>query len=79
MAKAKIQKIPIVEYEILKYVLREIALDMLKEQMVPERDDISLSRFNKGATKVAELIDNLAERRRHLLPRSHKDYTEKVE
>ena len=79
MAKAKIQKIPIVEYEILKYVLREIPIDALKEQMVPEGDDISLGRFHKGAAKVAELIDNLADRRRHLLPRSHKDYKEKAE
>ena len=70
----RIKKIPIVEYEILKYVLEEIPIDMLREEMVPKGDDISLSRFDKGATKVADLINNLAERRRHLLPRTHKDY-----
>tara|TARA_R110002020_G_scaffold184769_4_gene382044 strand:+ start:9065 stop:9304 length:240 start_codon:yes stop_codon:yes gene_type:complete len=79
MAKAAIEKIPLVEYEILKYVLREIPLDFLREQMCPKGDEVSQTRFRKGAENVSVLISNLVERRRHLLPLNHSEYKEKGE
>tara|TARA_R110002167_G_scaffold156976_1_gene351780 strand:- start:31901 stop:32152 length:252 start_codon:yes stop_codon:yes gene_type:complete len=66
-----------VEYEILKQVLENIPLDEVETSMV--NDTVTEKRFNTGAKNVAVLVRNLMNRRKHRLPRTHKDYTQKEE
>jgi len=64
--------VPHVEYEILKHIIENIDIFEVKEKMV--NDEHSEKRFEKGATNVAQLIQNLADRRTHRLPKDHVDY-----
>ena len=64
--------VPHVEYEILKHIIENIDILEVKERMV--NDEHSATRFDKGATNVAQLIQNLADRRTHRLPKNHVDY-----
>jgi len=64
--------VPHVEYEILKHIIENIDILEVKEKMV--NDEHSATRFDKGATNVAQLIQNLADRRMHRLPKDHVDY-----
>ena len=64
--------VPHVEYEILKHIIENIDILEVKERMV--NDEHSATRFDKGATNVAQLIQNLADRRTHRLPKDHVDY-----
>lgn len=64
--------VPHVEYEILKHIIENIDILEVKERMV--NDEHSATRFDKGATNVARLIQNLADRRTHRLPKNHVDY-----
>jgi hypothetical protein len=64
--------VPHVEYEILKHIIENIDILEVKEKMV--NDEHSATRFDKGATNVAQLIQNLADRRTHRLPKEHVDY-----
>ncbi len=64
--------VPHVEYEILKHIIENIDIFEVKEKMV--KDEHSAKRFEKGATNVAQLIQNLADRRTHRLPKDHVDY-----
>jgi len=64
--------VPHVEYEILKHIIENIDILEVKERMV--NDKHSETRFDKGATNVAQLIQNLADRRMHRLPKDHVDY-----
>ena len=64
--------VPHVEYEILKHIIAELDILAVKEKMVT--DEHSATRFEKGATNVAKLIQNLADRRTHRLPKDHLDY-----
>ena len=65
------------EYELLDWIRKRIEIGELRRDMVPKEDDISGTRFDKAATNVLNLISNLAERRRHKLPKDHADYREK--
>lgn len=64
--------VPHVEYEILKHIIENIDILEVKEKMV--NDEHSATRFDKGARNVAQLIQNLADRRTHRLPKEHVDY-----
>ena len=65
------------EYEIANAILdSEIiaqAVQRVRYDMVPEKDDVAAKRFNN----VAQLIKNIADRRLHRLPSNHPDYKEK--
>ena len=75
MARAK--TVPHAEYEILKLISDCIELQALRERMVPEGDDVAAKRFDTGAKNVANLVNNLATRRQHRLPKTHQDFQEK--
>tara|TARA_R100000951_G_scaffold15724_1_gene12392 strand:+ start:1515 stop:1736 length:222 start_codon:yes stop_codon:yes gene_type:complete len=64
--------VPHVEYEILKHIIEKLDILEVKERMV--NDEHSEIRFDKGAASVARLIQNLADRRTHRLPKEHVDY-----
>ena len=64
-----------VEYEVLDWILHNIDVAELHEVMAT--DDISEKRFKQGVTNVTKLINNLAERRKHRLPKKHSDYKTK--
>ena len=64
-----------VEYEILNHIVTEIDLSMLQSRMCD--DKVTKERFTKAGTNVLELIENMMGRRRHKLPKSHTEYTEK--
>ena len=57
----------------------DTTVDELREDMVPEGDEVALKRFNSGITNVANLVQNMANRRRHRLPESHRDFRVKDE
>lgn len=65
------------EYEILKLIGDCIELQALRERMVPEGDDVAAKRFDTGASNVANLVNNLAVRRQHRLPKGHQDFKAK--
>ena len=69
------QTVPHVEYEVLDWILHNIDVAELHEVMAT--DDISEKRFDQGVTNVTKLIYNLAERRKHRLPKKHSDYKPK--
>ena len=71
------QTVTHVEYEIFQYILDEIDVELLKEQMCPSGDLTAESRWEKGLKNTAKLIGNLCERRLHKLPKNHLDYKEK--
>lgn len=61
-----------VEYEILQHLLDDIDLQDLEQQLVDDKH--SKKRFEDGAKEVFRLINNLAQRRIHRLPKTHEDY-----
>tara|TARA_Y100001963_G_scaffold125738_1_gene177598 strand:+ start:989 stop:1216 length:228 start_codon:yes stop_codon:yes gene_type:complete len=65
------------EYEILQLITDCIDLEALRDRMVPDGDTVAAKRFDGGAENVANLINNLASRRRHRLPKDHLDYQAK--
>ena len=65
-----------VEYEVLQHLLNEIELTKLKETMAV--DSVTEKRFGKGANKVADLIQNMMNRRKHKLPKDHVEYEVKA-
>lgn len=67
----KIGTITEAEYEILKAIINKVDFKDLRDKI---GDSVSLKRFDKGAENVANLINNLKNRRIHRLPRSHPDY-----
>jgi len=62
-----------VEYEILLHVLSEVDLTDVRWEMVPDGDEIADKRFKQGAANVRALLQNLADRRTHRLPKAHPD------
>jgi hypothetical protein len=68
-----------VEYEVLKYILNEIDLTLLEQDMCPTGDVVALKRFNDGAESAAALVNNMIVRRLHRLPKTHPAYKEKGE
>jgi len=63
------------EYEILNYIIEEIDLTRLRARMCD--DKVSKERFDKSATNVGGLIDNMMSRRTHKLPKNHIEYKDK--
>ena len=64
-----------VEYEIFLHILDEIEIESLEKIMVEDKH--SKKRFEDGAAEVFKLINNLAQRRLHRLPKNHPDFKEK--
>ena len=71
----KAASIPHAEYEILLHIVEAIDISEVRETLV--QCEHSATRFRKAATSVLQLIENMAERRRHNLPKKHIDYVEK--
>jgi hypothetical protein len=65
-----------VEYEILRTLLENVDVSDVKDDVAV--DEVSEKRFVQAGKNVMQLVENLAERRRHKLPESHVDYQEKV-
>ena len=67
-----------VEYEVIKAILNSKEIGMVieraKADMVPVNDDVAEKRFNNGAQMVAQLLQNIAQRRLHRIPSNHPDY-----
>ncbi len=68
-----------VEYEVLKFIMNEIDLTLLEQEMCPTGDAVALKRFNDGAESAAALVNNMIVRRLHRLPKTHPAYKEKGE
>lgn len=68
-----------VEYELLQYIGRQIYLDELMDQMIPQGDSVAEKRFKKGAENICKYLENMADRRLHRLPKNHPDYRGKDE
>ena len=66
------------EYEIIKHIISTVDISDVKERLCPDGDEHALTRFNKGAENVANLIQNLADRRTHRLPNEHVAYESKL-
>jgi len=66
--------IPHVEYEVLNWVLDNIEVHDLEREMVPTGDKIAQDRFDKGVASVANLINNMIQRRLHKIPEEHPDF-----
>lgn len=64
-----------VEYEILKHVIENVDLRELRSVMAT--DKVTKDRFDKGATNIIGLIQNMMSRRTHKLPKTHVRYEAK--
>jgi|7_EtaG_2_1085326.scaffolds.fasta_scaffold107773_3 hypothetical protein len=60
------------EYEIIKVLIEDIDIGSLKDIM--GTDKVSKKRFDKAAVNVVNLVQNMAQRRVHKLPKEHEDY-----
>ena len=69
------QTVTHVEYEVFDWILHNINVAELHEVMVT--DEVSEKRFKTGVKQAAKMIQNLAERRKHRLPKSHPNYNAK--
>ena len=65
------------EYMILMCLRDEV--DLRDVQVKMATDKVSTTRFDKGATNVLGLIQNMMDRRMHKLPKDHVDFKEKGE
>ena len=63
-----------VEYELIKYIGTRIGLDDLMHQMIPDGDTVAEKRFQTGAENICRYLENMADRRKHRLPKNHSDY-----
>jgi hypothetical protein len=68
-----------VEYELLQFIGRNLYIDDLMGQMIPQDDEVAAKRFKKGAENICKYLENMAERRLHKLPKNHPDYRGKDE
>ena len=66
-----------VEYAVLEALKNEV--DLTDIHNVLAVDKVSKERFDKGATNILNLIQNMMDRRTHKLPKDHVDYKEKGE
>ena len=64
------------EYMILMCLKDEVDLSGARRELAT--DDVSSTRFDKAATNVLGLIQNMMDRRTHKLPKDHVDYKERV-
>ena len=63
------------EYEIIRVLIEDVDIESLRDIMAT--DKVSKERFNKAAANVAGLVENMAKRRVHKLPKDHVDYERK--
>ena len=68
-----------VEYELLQFIGRNLYIDDLMHQMIPQYDEVAAKRFKKGAENICKYLENMAERRLHKLHKNHPDYRGKDE
>ena len=71
-AKTQIQA----EYEALLFIMDNVDFTQLENRLVPNNDKVAQTRYNNGILNVRTLINNMAQRRTHRLPRDHVDFTE---
>jgi len=64
------RNIPEVEYELLKHLLSSVNITPLEAAMAT--DEHSRKRFATGVKNIIGLLDNMAERRVHRLPKEHR-------
>jgi hypothetical protein len=69
------KNVPEVEYELLKHLLSSVNITPLEAVMAT--DEHSRKRFTTGVANIIQLIDNMADRRLHRLPKDHPDYKAK--
>mgnify|MGYP003640325627 CR=1 FL=1 len=66
------------EYEVIQCLLDSLAvaenLATLKYNLVPNGDAIAENRFNASVNSIAQLLNNMADRRLHRLPTNHPSY-----
>jgi len=64
-----------VEYEALIFIMDNVDLTELENRLVPDNDKVAQARYENGILNVRTLINNMAQRRTHRLPKTHVDYT----
>ena len=64
------------EYEIIKVLIEDVDIESLRDIM--GTDKVSKDRFDKAAVNVVNLVQNMAQRRVHKLPKDHVDYEVKA-
>jgi hypothetical protein len=60
------------EYEIIKVLIEDVDIESLRDIM--GTDKVSKDRFDKAAVNVVNLVQNMAQRRVHKLPKDHVDF-----
>lgn len=65
-----------VEYEALLFIMDNVDLTELENRLVPNNDKVAQARYDNGILNVRTLINNMAQRRTHRLPKTHVDYTD---
>ena len=72
-----------VEYELMKAVINSkeigMVIDRVSADMVPLNDPAAAKRFDNGVKSLAQLLQNIADRRLHRIPKNHPDYRGKGE
>tara|TARA_R110002020_G_scaffold17765_7_gene62051 strand:+ start:2622 stop:2861 length:240 start_codon:yes stop_codon:yes gene_type:complete len=78
---ARIRTVTHGEYEVIQCLLDSIKvaenLADLKYNLVPANDGVAENRFDASVNSVAQLLNNMADRRLHRLPKNHPAYKEK--
>ena len=64
------------EYEIIRVLIEDIDIESLRDIM--GTDKVSKDRFDKAAVNVVNLVQNMAQRRVHKLPKDHVDFEVKA-
>ena len=64
------------EYEIIKVLIEDVDIESLRDIM--GTDKVSKDRFDKAAVNVVNLVQNMAQRRVHKLPKDHVDFEVKA-
>ena len=64
-----------VEYEALIFIMDNVDLTELENRLVPDNDKVAQARYENGILNVRTLINNMAQRTTHRLPKTHVDYT----
>lgn len=60
------------EYEIIRVLIEDVDIESLRDIM--GTDKVAKERFDKAAVNVVNLVQNMAQRRVHKLPKEHEDY-----
>jgi hypothetical protein len=68
-----------VEFALLKHLLETVDLSALEQRMVPDGDEHAQKRYNAGCENICKIVEGLADRRAHKLPKDHPLYKAKEE